>query len=422
VEQGFENTDSEAEKGIPLYELNKRIKRAISVNFPQQLWVRAEIASISTKSRHRYLQLVEKQEQSDRVKAKAFAVLWAGNYLVLKKKLGEQLDEVLKEGLELLIAVKVDFHEEYGLKLNIVDADPGFTIGKYFSRKQQIFNEIRKKRLDKLQTTLPLPYVLQNIAIISSSGAAGYRDFMAQINATESIMDIRTELFDCHMQGVRVEADILKALSKINQSAKNWDAVVIIRGGGSRLDLSDFDNLKLAEVVAKLPVPVLSGIGHEIDMSSIDLVAHQALKTPTAAAQFIIDHNIDFINRLLTARETILQTAVAKLKDHHYRLRELNREIIHRAGRPLSEELYKLREMTGRIKLLTTQIYRSEEERLKNIDRELNLSSPEAIMKRGFSIAAKDGKVIRFAEETEKGDELTIKLYRGKIRAINQGN
>ncbi|TVR87637.1 MAG: exodeoxyribonuclease VII large subunit [Saprospirales bacterium] len=422
MEQGFENTDSEAKKAIPLYELNQRIKRAISVNFPQQLWVRAEIASISTKSRHRYLQLVEKQEQSDRVKAKAFAVLWAGNYLVLKKRLGGQLDEVLKEGLELLIAVKVDFHEEYGLKLNIVDADPGFTIGKYFSRKQQIFNEIRKKGLDKLQPTLPLPYVLQSIAVISSSGAAGYRDFMAQINATESIMDIRTELLDCHMQGVRVEADMLSALSKINQSAKKWDAVVIIRGGGSRLDLSDFDNLKLAEVIAKLPVPVLSGIGHEIDMSAIDLVAHQALKTPTAAAQFIIDHNIDFINRLLTARETILQTAVAKLKDHHYQLRELNREIIHRAGRPLSEELYKLREMTGRIKLLTTQIYRSEEERLKNIERELKLSSPEAIMKRGFSIAAKDGKVIRFAEETEKGDELTIKLYRGKIRAINQGN
>jgi exodeoxyribonuclease VII large subunit len=417
-----ENIGAEVQRGISLHELNSRIQRAISANFPEPLWLRAEIASLKVRKGHRYFQLVEKDGETDSVKAKAFASLWSGNFIRLRKDLGDQLDPVLKEGLEVLVSVKVTFHPQFGFNLQIQDIDPAFTIGKYFSRKQQIFNKIREKGLEKIQKTLSPPYVLQKIAVISSSGAAGYRDFVEQIRAASHIMDVKPELFDCAMQGKKVESDIINALEKISKEPAKWDTVVMIRGGGAKLDLADFDNFKLAEKIARFPIAILSGIGHETDQSAVDLVAFKSLKTPTATAQYIIDHNLEFLNRLSVARETILQSARQKIADHFYNLRELQQELKLRSDRPLAEERFKIRQLSESLKIFALQALKNQRNNIQNLERELQLSSPVNILKRGFSITSHKGKVLRSKDEVKIGDRIKVKLFKGELTAINQSD
>lgn len=401
---------------ISLYELCHRINRVLAANFPNPIWVKAEIASLQLRREHRYFQLVEKDQQGEKIISKAFASLWAGNYSKLRRSRGKQLDEVLKEGLEVLVLVKVTFHEEYGFNLQIQDIDPNFTIGKYFSRKQQIFNKIKERKLNRLQASLPLPYVLQRIAVISSSQAAGYKDFCQQLEEVRDKMDIHHLLFESSMQGKLVERDMLKALDQIECSYRSFDSVVIIRGGGGKLDLADFDNFLLAEKLAMMPLPVLTGIGHEIDQSALDLVAHHSLKTPTATAQFIIDHNLAFLKRLSIARDTLTSGVFQVLVSEENKLISLHKDLVHSGRHPLLQQHYKIMQLKESLKANVQYHLRESHHNLNSIEQELKLSDPKVILERGFSITAKNGAIIKNETQVLDQDELEIRLFKGNLR------
>ncbi len=386
----------------------------LSANFSTPLWVRAEIASMKIRKGHRYLELVEKESESDRIKSKAFASLWAGNYALIKRSIKEDIDLILKEGQEVLVLLKVSFHVKYGLSLQIQDIDPTFTIGKYFSKKQQLFNQIRKEELDKIQKTLKMPPVLQNIAVISSPKAAGYMDFCRQIEQSRPYMQIHWDLFDSNMQGAKVEVDILHALDRIARNPENYDAVVIVRGGGAKLDLMDFDNYKLASKIAQFPLPVITGIGHDMDFSALDLVAAVAVKTPTAAAQYIIDKNLDFISRIEVARIKIKEEATRQINRHKQRLNLFRSEISSSAKVPLLKGRFAVEQIASSLGGLSENYLRRQKEAIAQIKRELDISNPKRVMERGYSIVSLKGKVIKSSEALNKEDQLELTLYRGK--------
>nr|MBS0036759.1 exodeoxyribonuclease VII large subunit [Saprospiraceae bacterium] len=403
------------EKGISLYDLNNRIKRVLSANFSTPLWVRAEVASIKVRKGHRYLELIEKEESSDLVKSKAFASLWAGNYALLKRDMKEDIDLILKEGQEVLILLKVTFHALYGLSLQIQDIDPTFTVGKYFSKKQQLFNQIRKEKLDEPQKTLRIPYVMQRIAVISSPKAAGFKDFIQQIQQVSFRMDIRMDLYDTSMQGKLVESEMGEALEKIAGNKTDYDAVVIVRGGGAKLDLMDFDNYLLAKKIAHYPIPVITGIGHDIDFSALDLVSAISQKTPTAAAQFIIDLNDEFLGRIEVAKTKISEAAVRKITQHRHLLNQLRSELKGSAKIPLLKQNFSLAQMRSDLSMLSGYRMREAKNKLNNIKRELDISSPANILRRGYSIASKNGIVIKSSSEVGVQDQLRIVLSHGKL-------
>jgi exodeoxyribonuclease VII large subunit len=403
------------EKGISLYDLNNRIKRVLSANFSTPLWVKAEVASIKVRKGHRYLELIEKEDNSDRVKSKAFASLWAGNYALLKRGMKEDIDLILKEGQEILILLKITYHALYGLGLQIQDIDPTFTVGKYFSKKQQLFNQLRREKLDKPQKELSIPYVMQSIAIVSSPKSAGYKDFIQQIQQVSHRMDIRMDLYESSMQGQMVESELLAAMEKIEDSKTSYDAVVIIRGGGAKLDLMDFDNYLLARKIALYPTPVITGIGHEIDFSALDLVSAISQKTPTAAAQFIIDLNSDFLGRIEVAKTKISEAAVQKLVQHQHRLNQLKSELKAAAKIPLLKQQFSLEQMLGDLRILSGNQMKDAGNQLSNIKRELDISSPANILKRGYSITSKNGSVIKSSSEVDHLDQLRITLSKGQV-------
>ncbi|MEL6989763.1 MAG: exodeoxyribonuclease VII large subunit, partial [Bacteroidota bacterium] len=241
---------------VSLYELNEYIHRVLALNFQESIWVKCEIAQIQILRGQAYLEVIQKEDDGDNIIAKSSAIIWGRNLNFIEKKLKELSTQLLKQGSEILIKVNVEFHERYGLNLSIVDIDPSYTIGQAALKRQAIIDQLKKEHLLKKNTQIELPLVLQNIAIISSETAAGYIDFLEQLEHNDYGFQFNLWLYQSAMQGVNVEQDILLALDEIESDDISYDCVVIIRGGGSKLDLSWFDNYKLAKRIANFPLPV----------------------------------------------------------------------------------------------------------------------------------------------------------------------
>lgn len=411
------NTGENQQKGISLQELTNRIKRVVALNFASPIWVRAEIATLKTSRGHRYLDLIQKEADSDQVLARVQGNLWSGTYLQLSKRMKEDIDLIIKEGQEVLLEVKVNFHSQYGLSIQIVDIDPDFTIGKYFTKKQQLFARILKEKLHEPQKTLPIPMVLQKIAVISSSTAAGYIDFVRQIENVSDRMQIQLDLYQNSMQGTAVENDLIQNLEKIESGKEQYDLVVIIRGGGAKLDLMDFDNYNLARKVAHYPIPILTGIGHEIDVSALDVVAAISQKTPTAAAQFIINKNDEFISRIEIAKLKIAEAAVNQLQQHKTQLERTRVEITHSAINFIRDRKHQLALIKGELLMQSQFQLQKTAESFRQLTREFQISNPDNILKRGFAIFSKDGKIVSDSDKLREGDKVEIKLFKGRAES-----
>jgi len=301
-----------SQEGITLSQLCKQIFRALDDKFAfERIWVRAEISSCSSSRGHHYLQLVE--EAGGQMQAKVSANLWSSNFKRLQRTIGSDLEELLFEGTKVLLQVRVDFHPIYGLKLNVEDIDPAYTYGELAIRKQQTIAKLKKEGLDQKNKELDFPAVAQRIALVASSSSAGYADFIDQLANNPYGYEFKIQLFDVGVQGSKAEAELVKAFEKIN--AKKADLAVVIRGGGSKLDLDVFNSYDLCAAIAKVPVPVISGIGHQTDWLVADLVAAQALKTPTATADFLIQQMVDFETNVIESHQQIIEAVMEALKD-----------------------------------------------------------------------------------------------------------
>ena len=400
-----------------LYELNEYIKQVIALNFTEAIWVNAEVGQVKESRGQVYMDLVQHSEEENQITAQASAVIWYKSYLFIRKKLGELLPAILTEGSKILVKVRVEFHERYGMKLVVEDINPSYTIGQMEIARQKIIENLRKTGKIEDNSFTFLPTVIQRVAVISSSTAAGFADFKQQLNSNEYSFDIELDFYQAAMQGMNTEKEVCTALDQIETLHKEYDCIVLIRGGGSKLDLASFDNFNIGYKIATSSIPVLTGIGHEIDNTVADIVAHTSLKTPTAVAAFIIDRNADFESDIIQAGIWISQLAKQNIENHNLRLEQMAQLIklkpieIVRSNSLKIDQLESL--LTQAVKYNLIKLNES----ISHMEQMVNLASPKSVLKRGFAIInGKDG-IVESVSDLKKGEEISIELSDGKASA-----
>lgn len=402
-----------------LFDLNEYIRRVLSLNFQQALWIEAELAEAGRSRGHWYLDLVQKGPTEDIV-AQAQAVLWANDYRRLRQTLGPGLDAVLQAGLSVKMLVKVDFHERYGLKFIIQDLDPAWTLGQLELRRRQTLATLRQLDLLERNRQQPLPMVLQRLAVISSETAAGYQDFQSHLAQNPFGYRFECRFLAAAVQGKSAEPELIAALEAVRALQADFDAVVILRGGGARLDLAAFDGLDLAKTVATLPLPVLTGIGHDSDESVLDLVSHTALKTPTAVADFLLQHNLSFEHKLIQ-----LAAQVRLHGDHQLQLGFLD---LDRAETSLQwSSRQRCQTAAQQLDFLETQLPLLSAQLLERRRREVEQAAalcaaldPQKALQRGYSITTYAGQLLRSTAQAPSGAVLETRLADGVVVSVAQ--
>ena len=392
-------------KSYSLHELNEHLRRVVALNAQDALWVRCEIAQLNESRGHYFMELVEKEET---ITAKASAILWMRSYNKLLREHGRGIRKILKEGMEVMLKLKVEFHEVYGMQYYVEDIDTSFTLGKLAMRKQAILEAFEKEGLLGKNAEVTLPVVLQKIAIISSENAAGYQDYLKQLEENVFGYVVDSQMFAAAMQGINVEEEILFQLKRIKRQKDKFDAVVIIRGGGAKLDLMAFDNEKISRVVADFPLPVLTGIGHDIDESILDRVAHSSLKTPTAVADFIINHNLFFENKLLQMGSELSFLAQEKIQEQIFVLQNVEQSLQWQKEIFLKETLQQISLMENELQQNSKSFFQKEDKRISNLEAIFEVLDPEKTLKRGFSLTSVDGKIIKSIKDLDPKKEIEI--------------
>lgn len=402
-------------KKYSLFELQSYLHRVIALNFQEPLWVIAEIFQLKESRGHIYLDLVEKQDHSQEVKAQCPAVIWSRNLLKLKKSIGPMADELLKEGVEVSLQVEVTYHPVYGLKLSVLQLDPQYTLGKMELLRQETILQLKKEGLLDLNTRLAPPLVFQRVAIISSENASGYRDFIQHLIHNEFGYQYDCTLFGSAMQGIQLERDIVERLEKIQQLTDQFDSVVIIRGGGSKLDLAGFDLYSVSKAIALCSLPVLTGIGHDTDTTVSDLVAFRSFKTPTAVANFLIDHNAHFEGMMIQTGQVIMQRSLKLLHLHRERMRTMQQRIWHTSRHHLHTERKSLEGFRDSHRTLARQSIFMEKMKMKHLVEKISLLNPMNILEKGYSITFRKGVWIKTKENLKVDDVLSIRFNDGQI-------
>ena len=408
-----QTTTLRAMDSVSLLELQSFMRRVVALNFGEALWLRAEISQVNESRGHYYLTLVEKSEDAG-VVARASGMIWAKTFRRLKKKLGAGLTTLLQDGREVLIQVQPQYSEVYGFSLHVEDIDPAFTLGQLELERQQTIERLNQRGLLTKNKQLELAPVLQRLAVISSSTAAGLRDYNHELRSNAYGYSFDNQLFTAAMQGDRCPVEVPAAFQQIKKLKRHFDAVLLIRGGGSRLDLASFDDQRIGEAVARCPLPVITGLGHEQDTSVADLCAHTALKTPTAVGQFVLDRSrryeemLLFLgNRIERSVGEILQSERQQLARWELSLRFATQQIIQRTGEHLDRTAERIRTTTG-------QMLEREKQLLDWRERVLRLTSPEAALERGFARVRQDGKLITRAEDLETDQPVVLEFRDGK--------
>lgn len=453
-------------KKITLLELNKSINDTLKKSFSDSIWVIAEISELKVnRNGHCYLELVEKDAIKDNIIAKTRATIWAFTFRMLKPYFESATGYELETGLKVLVQANVEFHELYGLSLNITDIDPNYTLGDIAQKRIQIINRLEEDGVLNMNKDLELELVPQKIAIISSDTAAGYQDFINQLNNNTYKFKYYYKLFPSIMQGLQAEDSIISSLEKIYNFEDYFDVVVIIRGGGSQSDLNCFDGYNLASNVAQFSLPVLTGIGHDKDESIVDIVAYKKLKTPTAVAEFLIERTLEFENSLYSYKtdtseyifdylnnqksilkhyssvaipvvKTIIEKNKSNLRLIKEKVNSTSKNYIINKGNLLKSNIQKIK-YHSHINLQTKHIninrlkdsiikevnynFRTRENYLMQANNKLSLLNPKNILKRGYSITYLNNKRITKYTQVKENDIINTKLFQGNIRSSVKG-
>ncbi len=400
-----------------LLELNNYIKRVIALNFEEAIWIECEISSVSEVRGQVYIDLVQKDPDTQVIVAQSRAAIWYKANLFIKKKLKDLYDSILTQGIKIKCKVEVTFHERYSMSLSIVDVDASYTLGNLEMERQKIISELKAQGLFETNKEVPLTKTIRNVAVISSSTAAGYIDFTNQLSSNVYAYKYQVSLFQSAMQGANTESDVCDALYKIQNGYTQYDCIVITRGGGSKLDLSFFDSKKIGEAIATSTIPVITGIGHEIDLSIADLVAHTYLKTPTAIANFIIDRTLMFESECLSVFASILQQAQGKLKEKNNEIETASKTLNYLTQRRVLRAEQQLKQLEHTIHSSTKHKLSTLHQQLNNVDTLLTSYDPKSVLKRGYAIASQGGKTKVTAKSIKKG-ELQIQFQDGIVDVI----
>ncbi|MCB0580373.1 MAG: exodeoxyribonuclease VII large subunit, partial [Phaeodactylibacter sp.] len=339
----------------------------------------------------------------------------------LRRKLGRTLDGLLQDGIEALLLVQVDFHERYGLKLVVEDIDPAYTLGQLELRRRQIMERLEAEQLIGRNQRHTLPVAVQRIAVISSEKAAGLQDFLQQLQENAYGFRFDCRLYPAAMQGGQTEEEVIHQLRKVERRRAHFDCAAIIRGGGAKLDLAAFDRYELCKAVAGSTLPVLTGIGHDIDEALLDKVAHTALKTPTAVADFIVHRNMEFEGALHRLGQQLRLLAGHKTRQAALYLERQEQALQYYPKQLLNRQQETVNRMAEELPRLARQRLRLEKQRLEQFEQLNQLLSPEATLKRGFSITLKEGKAVRSAQELKTGEQITTRFADGEVDSMVGG-
>ncbi len=470
------------EQKLTLSELNEKIKETLANAFPTTVWIVAEVSELKeNRNGHCYLELIEKQGAD--IVARSRATIWSYTYRMLKPYFETTTGQFFTQGIKILVQVAVEYHASFGLSLNIKDIDPIYTVGDMAMQRKEIINRLQTEGVFEMNKELQLPLVPQKIAVISSATAAGFQDFINQLENNDFGFKFYTKLFQATMQGVDAVPSIINALERIFEYEDFFDAVVIIRGGGATADLSSFDNYDLAFNITQFPLPIITGIGHEKDDTIIDLVAHTRMKTPTAVAEFLIKGMERFYDRMLEMENEIVQLTRNLIDSHQKELEqaaanldyavtgfihknqtqlakkgnqlqrsikqfsfkkehELNRlkhniksKVLLRFAISKNNLVQKQRNLKHTIKgsmlkqrsilvhfkdLLESQsqkmIFR-EQEKIHFHENTTRLINPENILKRGYTLTLREGKIIKSTKQLRLNEEIETRFADGSVQS-----
>ncbi len=403
---------------MSLYEINEYIRQVIALNFTEPVWIKAEVNQVSFSRGHCYLELIEKRESTDEIIAQASAAIWYRNLRFIEFKTGSNLTTLLVKGTQVLLKAKVEYSERYGLKFSVEDLDLSFALGQLELKRRETIAELERKGLIQKNKRQVLPPVLQRLAIISSEKAAGLQDFINHLRENAYDFAFRCELFDAAMQGKNVETDIIKACNKIGAEKLPYDAVILIRGGGSKLDLAAFDSLKLCIALANLKYPVITGIGHDVDQSIADLVAHTSLKTPTAVANFVVDHNLVFESSVFDNLRTIENTTRNIIELQNRYLQNQSQKIKQFASRSLQKHHFNLLQSHKDLTTFPKMILERAQRELDRAQELITLLDPYVLLKRGYSMTTFNGRLLKDVSKVKAGDSIETLVSNGSISSI----
>lgn len=452
-----------AQHTLTLFELLNNVRTTLKSAFNQTFWVVAEIMECNiNRNSHCYFELIEKDANSDKPIAKARATMWAGNAMSILPYFESVTGQTLHLGLKLLMRVSIEMHELYGLSLNIQDIDAQYTLGDIAQQRAKVIAQLEADGVIDMNKELPLPLVIQRVAVISSDMAAGWGDFRNQIENNERGYNFDIELFPALMQGDSAAQSIISALEKIYDRIDEFDAVAIIRGGGSKSDLSCFDQYNLSYYAAQFPLPIITGIGHERDNSVLDMVANVRLKTPTALASFLIDRAANFEQLLTEKCNFILNSAKRKIETqiqliehnaqrfsfavksnltqrqeqianfeirskrairsyidaHQRKIQMIGQQFLFASKMQLSTAQNNIERIKQSLKMVVNQKFEFEQNRLQCLELTIDKYNPQKILERGYAIVLAKGKVVKSPTEVASGDEISIKTHGGVIEGI----
>ncbi len=448
---------------LSLRQYTSEIANSIRTNpVLQSRWVIAELSDVSERGGHCYMELVEKDDRGVTI-ARLRGTIWANNFAYkIKPKFEQITGQKFKSGLKVMLFGSASFHEQYGLSFNITDVDPSFTIGDMERIRREIIETLTREGVVNCNRMLQMPRVPQRIAIISAKGAAGYGDFMNQLQSNPVGFKFYTHLFEATMQGETTSNSVIKALNDIEMTIDLWDCVVIIRGGGATSDLNGFDNLELARRVATFALPMVVGIGHERDRTVLDDIANVRVKTPTAAAEWLImcaqqtlDQALALANQVaryvkdrtsgaskqlshiegtipIIAKQQIIKSksnlaAIAsalpymtknKILSANRTIDALARDVQHSAIGKISAAQTYLKTMSDALANAAPKAIANQDKRLKALENIVEALSPQKTLKRGFSLTKVNGKTVKSIDQLADNDVITTYLADGEITSV----
>lgn len=422
---------------IRLRDFNSRISLALRNQALINCWVVAEILDVGIRGGHCYMDLIDKDPTTNKLVARIKGIIWANRVPYIKHNFESATGQQFQSGLKVMLQVTVNYHELFGLSVIISDINPEYTLGDMERQRREIIARLTTEGIIDMNKQLPMPTVPQRIAVISAAGAAGYGDFVNQLHNNSSGIQYYTALFEARMQGAETVTTIINALNKISRNIDKFDVVVIIRGGGATSDLNSFDDYNLASHVAQFPLPVITGIGHERDNTVIDFVSHLRVKTPTAAAEWLIEQGDKMLERLNLLSQNVIAIAQQYVQESENQLRYYTSSIPVFAKGIVEKRKSQLREYAvaipsyARSRIDTSKAnlvsYRSaliqaykqrikmESMHLDRLEDNVKMLSPVNTLKRGYSITIANGKAVTSINNIKLDDEVTTMLADGKI-------
>jgi exodeoxyribonuclease VII large subunit len=407
------------EKTYSLVELTRHISRVFQQNFDTPYWIRAEISEIrENPSGHCYLELIEKDKNTDNIIARMRANIWATTYRYVKSCFTDATGQQLKAGMNILVAVIPEFHDVFSISLNIKDIDPSYTLGEMAQRRIEIIRKLEADGIMEMNKSLIFPVLPRKIAVISSATAAGYDDFCNQLKNNSGGYIFYPVLFQAIMQGDQAEASIIHALERIFEYAELFEVVVIIRGGGATADLSCFDTYEPAFACAQFPLPILTGIGHQRDNTILDMVAHLSLKTPTAVAGHLLERMekadaklSDIQQGIIDYLTTISETGRQYLENYRWKIKSV-------LDQHKTTKITRLERISAGLKSAVRLNLMHQQNKINLMEKSAEQHSPAFLLKFGYTITTINGKKITGIEQVKNGDEIRTYTADGSIISV----